>query len=123
MTAPLPVEHEHQSPRAAAHERPRIGVVKFASCDGCQLTLLDLEDELLAIAEKVDVVEFAEASSHRSSGPFDVLATGILNKKNGLLFYGTSGQALLKSELSSWCPWCLGGLSALLLLVVRRRCA
>ena len=26
---------------------PRVGVVKFASCDGCQLTLLDLEDELL----------------------------------------------------------------------------
>ncbi len=32
---------------AARSQRPRIGVVKFASCDGCQLTLLDLEDELL----------------------------------------------------------------------------
>jgi sulfhydrogenase subunit delta len=72
MTATLPVEHEHQPPRAE-HTRPRIGVVKFASCDGCQLTLLDLEDELLAIAEKVDVVEFAEATSRRSGGPFDVL--------------------------------------------------
>ena len=30
--------------------RPRVGVVKFASCDGCQLTLLDLEDELLEVA-------------------------------------------------------------------------
>jgi coenzyme F420-reducing hydrogenase gamma subunit len=47
--------------------------VKFASCDGCQLTLLDLEDELLAIAERVDLVEFAEATSRRSAGPFDVL--------------------------------------------------
>jgi coenzyme F420-reducing hydrogenase gamma subunit len=73
MTAPLPVEHERQSPRASSPHRPRIGVVKFASCDGCQLTLLDLEDELLAIAAKVDVVEFAEATSRRSSGPFDVL--------------------------------------------------
>jgi coenzyme F420-reducing hydrogenase gamma subunit len=73
MTAPLPVEHEHQSPRAAVPGRPRIGVVKFASCDGCQLTLLDLEDELLAIADKVDIVEFAEATSRRSGGPFDVL--------------------------------------------------
>jgi coenzyme F420-reducing hydrogenase gamma subunit len=60
-------------PRAATHRLPRIGVVKFASCDGCQLTLLDLEDELLAIAERVDLVEFAEATSRRSSGPFDVL--------------------------------------------------
>jgi coenzyme F420-reducing hydrogenase gamma subunit len=47
--------------------------VKFSSCDGCQLTLLDLEDELLAIAASVDVVEFAEATSRRSPGPFDLL--------------------------------------------------
>jgi sulfhydrogenase subunit delta len=53
--------------------RPRLGVVKFASCDGCQLTLLDLEDELLAIAERFDIVEFAEATSRRSRGPYDVL--------------------------------------------------
>ena len=59
--------------RATAPRRPRMGVVKFASCDGCQLTLLDLEDDLLAIAERVDIVEFAEATSNRSSGPFDIL--------------------------------------------------
>jgi sulfhydrogenase subunit delta len=59
--------------RAAAGRRPRVGVVKFASCDGCQLTLLDLEDELLAITEHFDIVEFAEATSRRSQGPFDVL--------------------------------------------------
>ena len=61
------------TPRQAVRTRPRIGVVKFASCDGCQLTLLDLEDDLLAIADRVDIVEFAEATSHRSSGPFDIL--------------------------------------------------
>ncbi|HEX6140244.1 MAG TPA: oxidoreductase [Candidatus Limnocylindria bacterium] len=53
--------------------RPRVGVVKLASCDGCQLTLLDLEDELLAIGERFDLVEFPEATSRRSLGPFDVL--------------------------------------------------
>ena len=58
--------------RGSAH-RPRVGVVKFASCDGCQLTILDLEDQLLAITEKFDIVEFAEATSNRSQGPFDVL--------------------------------------------------
>jgi coenzyme F420-reducing hydrogenase gamma subunit len=60
-------------PRSAVPKRPRIGVVKFASCDGCQLTLLDLEDELLAIAGQIDLVEFAEATSRRSAGPYDVL--------------------------------------------------
>jgi sulfhydrogenase subunit delta len=59
--------------RAAAASRPRVGVIKLASCDGCQLTILDLEDALLALAEKFEFVEFAEATSRRSSGPFDVL--------------------------------------------------
>ena len=59
--------------RHGSARRPRVGVVKFASCDGCQLTLLDLEDQLLAIAERFDIVEFAEATSVRSHGPFDVL--------------------------------------------------
>jgi sulfhydrogenase subunit delta len=59
--------------RATALNRPRVGVVKFASCDGCQLTILDLEDELLALTDRFEFVEFAEATSRRSSGPFDVL--------------------------------------------------
>jgi coenzyme F420-reducing hydrogenase gamma subunit len=61
------------SPVAVPALRPRLGVVKFASCDGCQLTLLDLESELLDLAARVDIVEFPEASSHRSAGPYDVL--------------------------------------------------
>ncbi len=57
-----------------ASERPRLGVFKLASCDGCQLTLLDCEDELLAVAAAVDIVHFPEASSRTApSGPFDVV--------------------------------------------------
>jgi len=53
--------------------KPRLGVFKFASCDGCQLVLLDCEDELLAVAEAIDIVHFPEASSHLApEGPFDV---------------------------------------------------
>jgi sulfhydrogenase subunit delta len=55
-----------------ARAKPRLAVVKFASCDGCQLTLLDAEDELLAIAEAVHIAHFAEASSTLESGPYDV---------------------------------------------------
>ena len=47
---------------------------KLASCDGCQLTLLDCEDELLAVADAVDIVHFPEASSRLApDGPFDVV--------------------------------------------------
>jgi len=50
----------------------RLAVWKFASCDGCQLSLLDCEDELLALAEHVEIASFLEASSARSDGPYDV---------------------------------------------------
>ncbi|CAK0753843.1 sulfhydrogenase subunit delta [Gammaproteobacteria bacterium] len=53
--------------------RPRVGIVKFASCDGCQLTLLNLEDDLLAVADHFEIVDFPEATSARSSGPYDIL--------------------------------------------------
>ncbi len=59
--------------RGATPHRPRLGIMKFASCDGCQLTLLDLEDQLLDLVTTFDLVEFAEASSHRSSGPYDLV--------------------------------------------------
>jgi sulfhydrogenase subunit delta len=52
--------------------RARIAVVKFASCDGCQLTLLDAEDELLWIADAVHFAHFAEASSRLEPGPYDI---------------------------------------------------
>ena len=44
---------------------PRLAVFKFASCDGCQLSFLALEDELLALAGKLDVVYFLEADQPR----------------------------------------------------------
>ena len=49
-----------------------MGVFKFASCDGCQLQLLSCEDELLSIADAIDIVHFLEASSHVEPGPYDV---------------------------------------------------
>jgi coenzyme F420-reducing hydrogenase gamma subunit len=42
--------------------KPKLAVFKFASCDGCQLTLLDCEDELLAVAGEIQIANFLEAS-------------------------------------------------------------
>jgi coenzyme F420-reducing hydrogenase gamma subunit len=58
---------------SATGRRPRVGVVKLASCDGCQLTLLDLEDQLLPLTERFELIEFPEATSRRSGGPYDIL--------------------------------------------------
>ena len=51
---------------------PKLAVWKFASCDGCQLSLLDLEDELLALTGAVELADFREATSNVVDGPYDL---------------------------------------------------
>ncbi|HTU28486.1 MAG TPA: hypothetical protein VMF07_03830 [Solirubrobacteraceae bacterium] len=53
-------------------DRPTVAVWKFASCDGCQLSLLDCEDELLTLAGAVEIVYFVEASRAMVAGPYDL---------------------------------------------------
>jgi coenzyme F420-reducing hydrogenase gamma subunit len=52
--------------------KPRLAVWKFASCDGCQLSLLDCEDELLAVAGALDIAYFPEATRGEVSGFYDL---------------------------------------------------
>jgi coenzyme F420-reducing hydrogenase gamma subunit len=52
--------------------KPRLAVWKFTSCDGCQLSLLDCEDELLALAGEVVIANFREASREVLRGPYDL---------------------------------------------------
>jgi len=56
----------------ARKRKPKLAVWKFASCDGCQLSLLDCEDELLAIAGAVEIAYFPEATRTRLKGPYDL---------------------------------------------------
>ena len=56
----------------APEARPTLAVWKFASCDGCQLSLLDCEDELLEVAGAIDIAYFLEASSATAAGPYDL---------------------------------------------------
>jgi len=52
--------------------RPRLAVWKLASCDGCQLSLLDCEDELLEVADRVEIAFFKEVTRRDDPGPFDL---------------------------------------------------
>lgn len=52
--------------------KPTLAVFKFSSCDGCQLSLLDCEDEVLAVAGQVEIAYFVEARSRMLPGPYDV---------------------------------------------------
>jgi coenzyme F420-reducing hydrogenase gamma subunit len=52
--------------------KPKLAVWKFASCDGCQLSLLDCEDELLGLAGAVEIAYFLEATRAEVKGPYDL---------------------------------------------------
>jgi len=52
--------------------KPTVAVFKFASCDGCQLSLLDAEDELLAVLGAIEIAYFPEASRSMLKGPYDI---------------------------------------------------
>jgi len=52
--------------------KPKVAVYKFSSCDGCQLALLNLEDELLDLAKAADIAYFLEATRTVKSGPYDL---------------------------------------------------
>ena len=52
--------------------KPKLAVWKFSSCDGCQLSLLDCEDELLDVAGAVQIANFPEASRAIMKGPYDL---------------------------------------------------
>jgi len=56
----------------ARKRKPRLAVWKFASCDGCQLTLLNCEDHLLPLAQRVEIAYFVEASRAKVRGPYDL---------------------------------------------------
>ena len=53
-------------------QKPKLAVWKFSSCDGCQFSLLDCEDELLTVADHVEIANFPEASRAIVKGPYDI---------------------------------------------------
>ena len=52
--------------------KPKLAVWKFTSCDGCQLSILNLEDDLLLLPDVVEISHFLEATRATVEGPYDV---------------------------------------------------
>ncbi len=53
-------------------KRQKIGVFKFTSCDGCQLSILNLEEELLHLIEFFDIAYFREALDRAPLKQYDI---------------------------------------------------
>jgi sulfhydrogenase subunit delta len=52
--------------------KPSVAVYKFSSCDGCQLSILNLEDQLLDLVGLVEIAYFLEARRQTLPGPYDI---------------------------------------------------
>jgi sulfhydrogenase subunit delta len=52
--------------------KPTVAVYKFSSCDGCQLSILNLEDELLELVGAIEIAYFLEARRRTMPGPYDI---------------------------------------------------
>ena len=72
MIQPIITNQQNKWDSQVTH-RPRLAVVKFTSCDGCQLNILNMEDDLLDLGAAIDIAYFPEASSHMISGPYDMV--------------------------------------------------
>jgi coenzyme F420-reducing hydrogenase gamma subunit len=86
--------------------RPTLAVWKFASCDGCQLSLLDLEEDLLVLAGEVDIAWFPEASSRLEPGPYD------LSIVEGSITTAADAARILRIRAESACLVTIGACAA-----------
>lgn len=69
---PAPAVSSIDRKQRLKNPRPKLAVYKFASCDGCQLSLLSIEEKLLQLAGRVEIAYFLEATSRIQPGPYDV---------------------------------------------------
>jgi coenzyme F420-reducing hydrogenase gamma subunit len=46
--------------------KPRVAIFDFSCCEGCQLQIVNLEEDILKLIDVVDVVEWREAMSEQS---------------------------------------------------------
>jgi sulfhydrogenase subunit delta len=67
-----PAKAHGETAKKAPRPKPKVAVWKFSSCDGCQLSLISCEDELLDVAGEITIAYFLEATRAVIEGPYDV---------------------------------------------------
>jgi sulfhydrogenase subunit delta len=68
----------------AENQKVRIAFFDFASCEGCQLQVLNLENELLDLLKFVEIVEFREAMSEKSDDYLIAFVEGSITKPSDI---------------------------------------
>ncbi len=62
--------------------RPRLAFFDFSCCEGCQLQVINLEEDLIPLVGHVDIVEFREAISDRSDEYDIAVVEGSITRKS-----------------------------------------
>jgi sulfhydrogenase subunit delta len=53
-------------------DKPKIGLFSLTCCEGCEIAILDLEDELLDFTDKFEILNFRLAQEKQVDGPYDI---------------------------------------------------
>jgi coenzyme F420-reducing hydrogenase gamma subunit len=93
--------------------KPKIGIVSFTGCAGCQLSILDLENELVDLLNLVEIIDFRMAMTGNKEGPYDVLFVegSIVNEEQEEKLIRLSKKAKVLVAIGS-CA-CFGGIQAI----------
>ncbi len=64
--------------------KPKVGIFGFTGCGGCQLEIINLEDQLLDLVGVVDIVHFTEAITEHSDNYEIALVEGSISTEHGV---------------------------------------
>lgn len=65
-------------------EKIKVGFFDFASCEGCQLNVLNCENELLDLLDKIEIVNFREAMSEKSDDYAIAFVEGSITRESDI---------------------------------------
>ena len=62
--------------------KPKVGVFDFASCEGCELQIVNLEEDVVGLVSAVDVVSFREAMKEHSDDYDIAIVEGSITRES-----------------------------------------
>jgi len=54
------------------NNKPRVAIYDFTDCEGCEVKLVSLREKLLALEQKIDIVNWRLGQERFESGPYDI---------------------------------------------------
>ncbi len=92
--------------------KPKVGIFDFASCEGCELQIVNLEEDVVGLVAAVDVVSFREAmKEHSDNYDIAIVEGSITRESDEARLKNIRENAAILVALGA-CA-CIGGINAL----------